>query len=106
MDTAHDREGNLLAPIQKGHVMKFLKNLRRTFAEDAPQVPTPTTTPQNITVTVADHSDKYHLTDYIDQTAIGTFELLSVGELTRLRNDFITVTGAPPPMPNALQMSS
>ena len=27
--------GNLLAPIQKGHVMKFLKNLRRTFAENA-----------------------------------------------------------------------
>ena len=97
-----------MAPIQKGHVMKCMKNLRRTFAEDAPLVPTPTTTPQNIMVTVADHSDKYHLKDYIDQTAIGTFELLSVGELTRLRNNFITATGAPPspPITSAHQMSS
>ena len=31
LDEAVDRDGNLLTPLQKGHVLKFLKGLRRMF---------------------------------------------------------------------------
>ena len=95
MDVALDRDGNLLSPLQKGHLVKFLKTLRKLYVEEPTSAVSVAAAP-NITVTVPDTSDKYHLKDYIDQTSTGVFDLLPVAELTQLRKNFNKATGASP----------
>ena len=84
-------EGKTLTPLQKGHVAKFVKALRREFV-DGVAVPALVPGPavgQNIVLQMPDTSDKLQLKDYLGQTILGSFELLPAFELTQLRRNFV-----------------
>ena len=63
----------------------------------SPAVPAPSSSPPPaIIVQVPDTSDRLQLRDYVDQTAAGSFKLLSEEEIAALRANFVTRTGGHP----------
>ena len=79
--------------FEKGLVYSFFKKLRAAcapptaLAKAAPPIP--------ITVALPDTSDQLEYRDWLDQTARGTFTMLSQEELRRLHERYLLSTGAP-----------
>ena len=93
--------GKTLTPLEKGHVAKFVKALRREFVEAPPPSTgaSSSTDPapgQRIVVEMPDTSDRLPLKDLIDQTLMGTCEELTMEEIAQLRRNYVRSTGASP----------
>ena len=96
-------DGRKPSLFEQGRFYKFFKDLAKLFSASPPSsspapssLPSSSTSTQPIFVQVADTTHKLPLKDFLDQTLTGSFELLDHEEITKLRNRFVTSTGASP----------
>ena len=83
--------------FQQGRVYKFFKDLANTFNAPAPSTSTlPSSSASPIVLQLLDTHNKLQLRDYLDQTASGSFTLLSESEISALRKNYIVRTGGAP----------
>ena len=79
--------------FEKGLVYSFFKKLRSALAP--PAAVAKAAPPAPIAVMLPDTSDRLEYRDWLDQTARGTFTMLSQEELRRLHERYQLSTGAP-----------
>ena len=80
--------------IEKAKVSHLFKSLK-SKADPPPVAVGKASAPQPIVVNIASNDDKLVYKDYLDQTAKGSFNLLTTGELANMRRRYEDITGAP-----------
>ena len=82
--------------FQQGRFYKFFKDLNKALSAPPPPSTSPASSSQPILLQLPDSSNKLPFKDYLDQTATGTFTLLSESEISALRDNYVTRTGGSP----------